>query len=100
MKVKGNGYLDFINNYLEPLFMDIISQSENRITEYNKKVINDLAKSGVRRSIKYKPISQFKCKKCDNVFGNSRQLKAHKNALHTRVSAIPKSQLSMIRWLL
>ena len=52
MKVKGNGYLDFINNYLEPLFMDIISQSENRITEYNKKVINDLAKSGVRRSIK------------------------------------------------
>ena len=93
MKVEGNGYLDFINNYLEPLFMDIISQSENRITEY-------LAKSGVRRSIKYKPISQFKCKKCDNVFGNSRQLKAHKNALHTRVSTIPKSQLSMIRWLL
>lgn len=83
MKVEGKGYLELIDKYLEPYFLEIISKSGQSITEYNRKVVSNLAKPAVRRSTRYKPVSNFKCKRCDHTFGNIRQLKVHKNAIHT-----------------
>ena len=55
MKIEGKGYIDFIEKYLEPYFLQRIKKVESRINEYNKKVVGNLAKPAVRRSTIYKP---------------------------------------------
>ena len=66
MKVEGKGYLEFIQRYLEPYFLQRIQDNDARITEYNMKIVGNLTKPVVRRSTQYKPASQFICKKCDH----------------------------------
>ena len=83
MKVEGKGYLNFIEIFLEPYFRDILSKLTEKIKTYNKKVIQDFLKPQIRRSTRYKPVSEFRCKKCASNFGTHRQLTAHKAALHT-----------------
>ena len=70
MKVEGKGYLEFIETYLEPHFLQMIRKSDPKIAEYNKNVIGNFAKPTVRRSTRYPPASKFICKKCDNTFSN------------------------------
>ena len=71
--------------YLKPLFLEQIDQSLGKINERNKTVVNTLGKTKppIRRSTRYKPVSQFSCKHCSNTFPTIGQLKTHKISYHT-----------------
>ena len=90
IKVEGKGYLEFVYKYLKKVFIDILkSVGENKIDDYNKRVIAAL--SGKRkvisrptRSIKYKSTVTLACTKCDLKFANNTQLNIHKKSSHTK----------------
>ena len=86
MKIDGKGYLKFIEKYLEPYYNDNIKRMEKRIIESNRKILNDLSKAPktpVTRSTRYKPVSNFKCNKCDFASLDHKQLRVHKAYQHT-----------------
>ena len=62
MKVEGKGYSYFIEEFLEPIFTKNVSNLHQRIEKCNRKIIKDLGKSQVKRTTRYKPVSDFKCK--------------------------------------
>ena len=82
MKVEGKGYIDFTNDFLEPYFEQVLSSLNPKIEKCNKRIIKDLGKPQIRRSTRYKPVSEFKCKTCASSFLTHRQLALHKEALH------------------
>ena len=82
MKVEGKGYIEFIKVILEPYFKQILSNLDPKIEQCNRRIIKDLGKPQIRRSTRYKPVSEFKCKTCASNFSTHRQLAQHKEAIH------------------
>ena len=82
MKVEGKGYIEFIKVFLEPYFKQILSNLDPKIEQCNRRIIKDLGKPQIRRSTRYKPVSEFKCKTCASNFLTHRQLAQHKEAIH------------------
>ena len=82
MKVEGKGYIEFIKVFLEPYFKQILSNLDPKIEKCNRRIIKDLGKPQIRRSTRYKPVFEFKCKTCASNFLTHRQLAQHKEAIH------------------
>ena len=90
IKVEGSTYLKFINNYLEPLFLQEVSKHQVQIMECDKAIISSMLKPSAplrTRSVKSirSSINQplFTCKKCDFQTISSVQFKKHKHAEHS-----------------
>ena len=92
IKAEGKGYQNFVTKFLKPYLMQKLSKDVNeKIEKYNKEVIAVL--SGKRkvitrpmRRVKYKPMGQLLCSKCELSFKNEAQLKKHKSMMHTKVA--------------
>ena len=90
IKVEGKGYLEFVEKFLKPFFINKLSKAvHERIDNYNKEVIAALsgkrkAVSRPMRSVRYKALAQLPCSKCDLFFMNDVQLKKHKTRMHTK----------------
>ena len=82
MKVEGKGYIDFIQDFLEPYFKQVLSNLNSKIDKCNRRIIHDLGKPQVRRSMRYKPVSEFRCKTCASNFITHKQLVQHKVDVH------------------
>ena len=92
VKVEGSGYLNFIENFLEPLFLSNLECSKMKIVDYDRSVM--VALLGVRgRPIRARSVKKvrsvinyphFLCKKCDSAFDSYILLKKHRVTEHTK----------------
>ena len=92
LMVNGKMYVEFIDQYLQPLFVKEIETIRFKIAEYDKTVVSSLAPKqrplhatkslkGIR-SIIHQP--SFSCQKCSFSANNQSHLKRHKNMDHTK----------------
>ena len=70
---------------MEPLFIEEIETNKTQISFFDEYVLKAFGgnKPVLRRSTRYKPISHFKCKRCDETFLTNAKLKTHKLSVHT-----------------
>ena len=89
LKVDGSIYVDFLENFLIPLFRSKIDKLGDKISQYDRSVYTTLSARG--RPIRPRSVksvrsvihqSNFTCKCCGYEFVNYNQLKKHKLTEH------------------
>ena len=89
VKVDGSIYIDFIERFLEPLFLSNIKSMKTQIAEFDKSVIKTLNSGKPIKPISIKSIRSninqpfFSCQKCDDAFDSFSKLRRHKVTEHT-----------------
>ena len=101
IKIEGNGYNDFTDNYLVKLFNSRINKLGTDIDDYNKGVIASLSRkrkivNRPVRNVRYRSISPLICDFCDLTFPNSGQLSVHKKRKHTDLALKVSSRIPII----
>ena len=89
--VNGIGYLNFSENFLEPLFKEQVAKLKRQISQYDDAVKISLSARG--RPLRAKSLksirseiqqSKFVCQKCNNQDESFRKLQKHKDIEHSK----------------
>ena len=102
LMVNGKMYQEFINQYLQPLFVKEIEAIKLKIEEYDSAVLISLGpKRPVRATRSVKSVrsiihqSHFSCKRCDYTSITQAKLKKHKLTEHSKSLNVSQSILSV-----
>ena len=90
LKIEGGNYVDFVENFLEPLLLSNIEKTKSEISNLDRSIIAnlDVKKAPFKPSSLKKIRSQIyfkgsKCTTCDKTFESNSKLRMHKMIDHS-----------------